>query len=313
MLKREHLRRSRILRTLYRSAMRLAGRPVELGMTSQEEQIYLIQYGHNEYKGIGEVVDLGCWLGSTTISLVKGLRKNPAFTSGGKRKVHAYDLFLWHPAMERAVVGTSLVGRYQEGESILDEFRRRTAKWSDAIEIYAGDICEIGWNGSPIEFLMIDAMKTWRVAKGIVAHFYTHLIPQKSIVVHQDFAHYYTSWIHLLQYRYRNHFVHHHDVPRSASTVFRYLDPIPDELLQLPFSFDAFSKEEIDAAFDMSFQCVGEKKHPEIAAAKVMTYIHMGEKECARQEFDRLVKDGLPVTAGLQTVKNLLDQASSRF
>ena len=44
-----------------------------LGMTSMEEQLFLEDYAQNEYSGKGEIVELGCWLGSSTISLARGL------------------------------------------------------------------------------------------------------------------------------------------------------------------------------------------------------------------------------------------------
>jgi hypothetical protein len=276
-------------------------------MTSSQEQSYLIDYARSEYKGIGEIVDLGCWLGSTTISLVKGLRKNAGIDDAADRKVHAYDLFRWHASMDPIVAGTALAGRFEPGDSILEEFERRTAKWSRSIRVYPGDICEIGWGGEPIEFLLIDAMKTWKVTEGIVKHFYPPLIPNESIVLQQDFAHYYTSWIHLLQYRFRDHFALHHDVPRSASTVFRYLDPIPEELLIQPFSFDAFGDDEIDAAFDLSLETVREEKRHEVAAAKVMTFIHMGDEDRARATLEQFLKTGIQLKAGLRTVRDMLE------
>ncbi len=303
---RERLRKIRFLRTAYRWAKLITGQPAEFGMTSSQEQSYFINCARSEYKGAGEIVDLGCWLGSTTISLVKGLLKNPNIDDAKNRKVHAYDLFLWHRSMEPIVAGSSLDGRFEPGDSLLDEFNRRTSTWSDSIQVHQGDVCEIGWNGAAIELLLVDVMKTWRVAEGVVRHFYPSLIPHASILIHQDFAHYYTSWIHLLQYRFRDHFAFHHDVPGSASTVFRYLDPIPDELLRQPFSFDSFGDEEIDAAFELSLQTVRAEKRPEVAAAKVMTFIHMGDTDRARFELEGFQKVGIPLRAGLRTVEEML-------
>lgn len=303
---RERLRHSRFLRTAYRWAKRIAGQPAEFGMTSSQEQTYFIECASSAYTGKGEIVDLGCWLGSTTISLVKGLRKNPNLDDPKERKVHAYDLFRWHPTMESIVVGTSLEGRFEEGDSLLDEFKRRTSRWSDSIQVYQGDVCETGWSGGPIELLLVDVMKTWKVAEGVVKHFYPSLIPRESILIHQDFAHYWTSWIHLLQYRFRDHFEFLYDVPRSASTAFRFLDPIPDELLEQPFSFDAFSTEEINSAFEYSMQVVRAENRPAVAAAKVMTFIHMEDKDQARFELERYQKAGIQLSGEMRIVAKML-------
>lgn len=68
------------------------------GMTSSEEQNYFKRYAQDIYSGVGEIVDLGCWLGSTTIPLAQGLRENFNMSTKGKR-IHAYDLFVWEKWM----------------------------------------------------------------------------------------------------------------------------------------------------------------------------------------------------------------------
>jgi hypothetical protein len=156
-----------------------------LGMTSSTEQEYLERYGENSYTGVGEVVDLGCWLGSTTIPLTRGLLKSPAFAESG-RLVYAYDLFVWFDWMNSSVAGTDLYGRYVEGDSFVDEFQKRTTAFADSIEICAGDLKSIGWQGDGIEFLLVDAMKNFELAGSIVRDFYPHLIAGKSLVFHQD-------------------------------------------------------------------------------------------------------------------------------
>jgi hypothetical protein len=51
------------------------------GMTTANEKAYLYWYGKHIFTGKGDIVHLGCWLGSTNISLAIGLGpKNPAQT-----------------------------------------------------------------------------------------------------------------------------------------------------------------------------------------------------------------------------------------
>ncbi|MHC5824971.1 MAG: glycosyltransferase family 4 protein, partial [Nostoc sp.] len=66
-----------------------------LGMTSMEEQLFLENYAQNEYSGRGEIVELGCWFGSSTISLAMGLEANCCI-SNKKQHIHAYDIFIWY-------------------------------------------------------------------------------------------------------------------------------------------------------------------------------------------------------------------------
>ncbi|QIZ73475.1 glycosyltransferase family 4 protein [Oxynema aestuarii AP17] len=254
-----------------------------LGMTSDQEQIFLQDYGQNIYSGQGEIIDLGCWLGSATISLAKGLEKNRRVALKYKR-IHAYDLFTWHPYMEQTVKGTSLEGKYKPGDSFLDEFTRRISPWSPSIAVYPGNVMEIGWNGGAIEYLFVDAMKSWELTKSIIKNFYFDLIPGVSLVHYNDFADYATAWIHLLIYKLRPYFKHHCNLYQAA--VFQYVNPLPKETLSLDLDppFSIFSTEDVHQAFAYSLQICHEKLRPNIAAAKVMAFIYLGDLDQAKQE-----------------------------
>jgi len=282
-----------------------------LGMTSDQEQIFLQDYGQTIYSGQGEIIDLGCWLGSATISLAKGLEKNRRVALKYKR-IHAYDLFTWHPYMEQTVKGTSLEGKYQPGDSFLDEFTRRISPWSPSIAVYSGDVMEIGWNGGAIEYLFVDAMKSWELTKSIIKNFYFDLIPGVSLVHYNDFAHYATAWIHLLIYKLRPYFKHYCNLYQAA--VFQYVNPIESDtaiwemdrnvgakhsgdnlsdksidfmsecFAQTDPPFSIFSTEDVHQAFAYSLQICHDKLRPNIAAAKVMAFIYLGDLDQAKQE-----------------------------
>ena len=49
-------------------------------------------------------------------------------------------------------------------------------------------------------------MKTWELTNSIIRDFYPALIPGRSFVLHQDFAHWYTPSIRLTHYGFRNCF-----------------------------------------------------------------------------------------------------------
>lgn len=276
-----------------------------LGMTSKNEQDYFAKYGEKLYSGKGEIVDLGCWLGSTTIPLVAGLLKNPSFTDS-RRKVFAYDTFIWSEVMKDGVAGTNLVGKFKEGDSFLAEYKRRTKKYADRIEICAGDLKEIGWNGNKIEFLLVDAMKNWELTSAIVKDFYSSLIPNVSYVLQQDFAHYFTPWIHLLHWYLRDHFEFKEDIPKASSVVYKYINQIPPEKLNQIYSFDDFSNDDIEKAFDYSISLVNDEKKANIYAAKVMSFIHQKRFDEASTCFQAILNQGIPIEKDLAIVQNLL-------
>ena len=256
------------------------------GMTSREEQQYCRSYTHDTYTGIGEIVDLGCWLGSTTIPLAQGLRKNlNRYTR--RERIHAYDLFLWEKWMDPYMPGCRKT--YSPGESFLGEYKARTRKYSSLIRIYPGDLHQLGWIGKPIEFLLVDAMKSQELAESIVKCFYPSLIPEKSLLLHQDFKHFYTSWIHLIQYRLRDYFSFETDIPNSSSVVFRLKKRL--EYDPSVVDFKSFTDREVDQAFDYSMALVG-GNNSNIAAAKVMYFIHQDRTVEAKRVLDGFYHDG---------------------
>ena len=279
-----------------------------LGMTSSTEQEYLERYGESSYTGVGNVVDLGCWLGSTTIPLTRGLLKNPAFGGSG-RKVYAYDLFVWFDWMNSSVAGTDLYGKYVEGDSFVDEFEKRTNAFADSIEICAGDLKSIGWHGGDIEFLLVDAMKNFDLAGSIVRDFYPHLIPGGGLVFHQDFAHYFTPWIHLIQWRFRDHFEFVEEVPSSTSVIFICTQSISSSDCEQELSYASFSDKDVDAAFDYSMGLVSAEKLSNVAAAKVMWYLHQKDRVKAASVFDDLISLGIETENDMFNVRKLLSEA----
>ncbi len=295
------LRKIKALHSMYMRAKRMFTGEL-VGMTSKTEQDYLHKYGADEYLGFGEVVDLGCFLGSTTIPLARGLAGNPAFSG---RKIHSFDAFIWYESMDEAVSGAD-IGGLRPGDSFLGEFKRRTIEFEKIIEVHPGDLTMLGWDNRPIEFLLVDSMKNWDLANAIFRNFYAYLVPNQSLVFHQDFAHYFTGWIHLLHWRLREHFEFVAEVPQAASVVLKFTKPIPESLFEESFSFGSFSDEEIDAAFEHSLSLVSSDKHANILAAKVMCFCHQNRTDKARIILSEIEASGVPMTDELEIIRQLI-------
>ncbi|MGH7899764.1 MAG: glycosyltransferase, partial [Candidatus Binatia bacterium] len=274
----------------------------QLGMTSTTEQAYFRWYARHIYTGRGQIVDLGCWLGSTTISLATGLTEN-RHPAASLAKVHAYDNFIWNSSYDAIVASTALGGRYRAGQSFLDEFRRRIAPWKDRIEVHPADLCHAAAEDGAIEFLLIDAMKSWDLANGIVRNFFPALMPGSSFILHQDFAHCYTPWIHLIHYRLRDCFEPVYDIPLSSSVVFRLRRDIPRELLTPGYQPESFTTDEIESAFDYSLSIVCRDKRPNVVAAKIMHYIRSGDRSRAERELEKCRSQGLTFASDLSIVE----------
>lgn len=278
-------------------------------MTAPNERKFLQWYGEHEYTGTGEIVDLGSWMGATVVPMACGLLNNPRAETRDKQ-VHAFDLFVWEDWMEPSVAGTELEGKYQPGESFVSEFESATEEWGSRVCTYAGDLTQTEWHGGPIEFLFVDAMKTWDLTNAILRNFFPHLMPGKSLVVHQDFVHYYTPWIHLVMYRLREFFTPRHHIPRTSSVVFSVEEAIPVDLLA-PYSFDDFTADEIAAAFDHSRRIVPKTAWAGIKAADIMLDVHRGNLDRAADELGAVRRSSLRFDDNLQMVEQHLEETQA--
>src|SRR5262245_47530577 len=103
---------------------RLIGANQTPSMLTPWERQWSKEYVRTAYTGKGHIVDLGCWLGSSTVALAKGLRDN-SNPDTDRCIVHAYDRFIWEAYMKEVVAGTPLAGKYRPGDSFRDEFERQ--------------------------------------------------------------------------------------------------------------------------------------------------------------------------------------------
>ena len=220
----------------------------------------------------GTIVDLGCFMGSTAIALARGVIK-----SGRREEVAAYDLFMWAGWMN----GFRTLGVYLPGDSFLPEARRYVCYHGDGlIKLQQADLSTYQWDGRPIALLLVDAMKSFEVARQIARSFYPALLPG-AILIHQDFKHYYTSWIHLLQYRFRDRFQLLRSVLDGGTVAFTVTSPISADEAWTKSDLQTASDDEIDEAFDYSMGLLPPDQIVNIAAAHVMLYHHLSRDDRA--------------------------------
>jgi hypothetical protein len=272
-------------------------------MTSRQEQQWLRTYAARSYRGIGAIVDLGCFLGATTIAVAEGLALN---RKARRKQIHAYDLFTWNEGYEAWAKGREVEGLFTVGASFLSEFLRRTQKWRDYIVVHEGDLRQARWKDGPIEFLFIDVMKSADLATAIASNFFPHLIPAKSYLAHQDFPHCFTPWIHFLTFRLRDCFSFVADLPQSS--LFRLKREIEPQALAGDLSPAAVSPAEIEAAFDYSISLVGDDKKANVIAAKAMAYAARGEFTRAHEIMTQSRHGPASRADEFNTVKGLIER-----
>ena len=258
-------------------------------MTTVNERRYLEWYAANLYSGAGAAVELGCWLGSLTRAVCRGLQQNRALREIGESGagLEVFDRFEWDSTMESWVAGTSLAGRTPEGGDYEAVFREQVGEYLPMLRIHRADLANERWTGGPIELLVVDAMKTMPTARGICRNFYPALLPERGYLIHQDFLHFFHGWIHVTTYVLRDFFEWTYEVPDSDMVVFRCVRRPPE--YQFPEDLSGFSDSEITAAFDWVEEHVSPAKRHTIAAARAMSYIHRGKDEIGK----RMVREAL--------------------
>jgi O-methyltransferase len=283
----------------------------KLSMMAPSEQDYLYNFAKHQFVGEGAIVDLGCWLGSSTVALAKGLQENKPGT-----KIHSFDLFRWDSSMNLFTQGSDL--QFAQGESFLSEYLKQIEPWKDQVQVYEGDLREFPWTGGAIEFLFIDAMKSWDLANAIIQKYFGSLIPGRSIVYHQDFSYFGSYWIHLTMDRLREYFEPLYDVPHAWGFVFRLKKAIPEEVLARELSISDCSVEDIDRAFDTACEWVSTEKKSQIVGAKIMALMAIHQTERVRFELEKAVSNGLSVadlelTLGLSFPTHVIQHCSAEI
>lgn len=258
--------------------------PPLLGMTTPEEQAYLRELARRHFFGAGEIVDLGCWLGSTTISLASGLAHNPRRRA---RRVHAYDRFIWYDRW-RSSAG-DMASTMRQGQSFRAEFESRLGGLRDHVVVNEADLTQTTWNGGPIEILVVDAMKNWRLCSAITRNFFPAVIPGCGLVVHQDFKFWGCPWIHLTMYRLRDLFALEADLAYSGSTVFRLLATPPAARVSPELAPADFPVDEIDAAYAYWRGTLSKPLQVELECARVLALSEAGAVAQARDAFATLL------------------------
>ena len=289
-------------------------KPQILGMTTEWEQAFVRWFAKEKYSGSGEMVELGCWLGSISISLSQGLKQNKKMINKISR-IHTFDKFVWQDWMNNSVLQTNLNFQYHENDDFSDEFKKRIKIFRKFIKIYNCNLKNTKWNqNKKIELLFIDAGESWDIANDIIKIFYPALMPGRSIYVEQNFYYYNTYWIHLLLYRFRSHFKSLFQIPNSTSAVFIYKKTIPLNLFKTKYLLSDFSNKEIEAAFNWSMNLNKNSWQADILAAKSMCLLARGKIKESKDLFlqieklRKLYSEG-HFTAYIKDYKNKYNQA----
>lgn len=225
----------------------------------------------------GQIVDLGCWMGSTAVALASGIHRGD-----GQERVLAYDMFQWQAWMEREHAKL-LYCVYRPGDSFLPEARRIVREHGHGlVELRPADLTAYHWPGEPIKLLLVDAMKSLPLVQQISRTFFPSLVPG-ALVLHQDFKHRFTPWIHLLHFRLRHHFRFLESVQPGGTVGFEVTGPMKLGEVEAAGRLESIAPEEVDAAFAFSLSLLPPEQQWDVAAAHVVYYCRHNQPQHVRR------------------------------
>lgn len=282
-------------------AYKIYSRNKFLGMTSKEEQQLYQKYTSKLINDQGAIVDLGCWMGSTSNSLAKGIKPLNSDTVE-RNQIYAYDQFIWDDWMD---VYLPVVSRpYKKGDIFIDEAIDRTSAFKEIIQVEKVDLTDFLWNNGTIKILLVDAMKNEELTINIARSFFPSL-KVGAILLHQDFKHYYTPWIHILQYNLRDHFNAIEDVALGGTTAFELTTEISESQAIQATTFDNIDDQFINNVFEYSSKITAHDAQHSLNSAKVMYYIHTSQRQKAISTLSDVLA-GEKASGELKTVESSL-------
>jgi hypothetical protein len=249
----------------------------------------------------GAIIDLGCWLGSTTISMAKGLRE-----AGSSGKIYAFDLFKWDPWMDD--YSDDHWCDYEPGESFLPETRRRVSEFKRYINLVEADLNKYAWTHGKIRLLLIDAMKNWELATSITREFFPSLV-KDARVLQQDYLAFSVPYMPIVHYRLRDYLRHDAHVKIGATVSFQVVKEIPLDGAIKAGDFSQLTDEEADAAFDWSLREIGEDARIGTALVRVMYYIGKGNLEHAKKLLNEYEAEKFDTKDFFKPVRKSLESA----
>jgi hypothetical protein len=206
------------------------------GMISKNEMAYLYWLVSETYTGSGKIVELGSWLGKSTVAIACGLE-----SSGIKEIVYTFDKYEWHGSFD----SKSSLG-LKHGSDFKHLFDANVQYYDEYIKSSKTNLRDIVWGNGSVEILFLDAPKRIKDIKSTFIEFGPWLIPNVSIIVLQDFGRFPSFEIAAFISFFQNNLDLIHAVERSSTVSFKVKDNnyFNYEKLQ-DFEFKNFSVNEV--------------------------------------------------------------------
>lgn len=193
-------------------------------MLQEIEQLLYLWLGEHWALGVGDIVDLGAFVGGSGAALAQGVAR-----AGRKTSVHLYDRFTANETTKTKLLYSKGVEPF-EGRNTLPLAQDMLAPWHDIVHLHPGDLMEQRWNDRPVEVLVVDIAKSVDLADFIAATWFPALMSERSIIVHQDFLHDLQPWLPAQMEMFADSFLPLAQVGRDSMAFLCQRPPTPTEI-----------------------------------------------------------------------------------
>jgi hypothetical protein len=252
------------------------------GMTSAAECRYLYWLASSQLGGIGRLVEVGSWLGRSTLHLAAGLSH-----SGHVKELHCFDGFRWAPR-DSGRANLPL----KTGDDFQKYFEANIGPFRHLVTAHRTQITDIAWSGEAIEILFLDAPKKLQEIVRCLEVFGSSLIAGKSMIVMQDYLYFPAYVLAVCMYALRDQLELVHVVLGGSTVAFLVTKPIdlrrsrPEEL-----DIHRWSPQQIKACWDIILAPLPDKARERLELGRALHLYNCG----AKQDAVRAVRE-LPLT-----------------
>ncbi len=253
------------------------------GMTSDSECRYLYWLCNSRLAGNGDVVEVGSWLGRSSIHIAAGLAASDRTTP-----LHCFDGFAWAPN-DSGKFALPL----RPGDDFQKYFLENLSAFSDRVTAHKTKIAAIQWGGSPIELLFLDAPKKLPEITRCLQVFGPSLQPGEATIAIQDYLYFPAYALAACFYKLGNR-LSLREVVLDGSTVAFSVDLAIDLMNERPagWNFRDWSVTEVQDAWNEILEPLPPAARERLEPGRALHLYDCGEK----QEAVRAMK-ALPMTA----------------
>lgn len=274
-------------------------------MISKEECRYLHWLGSNVWTGRGHIVEMGPWLGGSTVCLAAGMK---ASACESDHKLHTFDSFVWADFMSRFSPLPLAAG-----ESFEPNFRENIEPWSDRIEVHRARLPDeamehdhlaavtrtgvesslpvVTWDrNEPVEILFVDGAKSWTGMRKLLRTFCGSL-DTGSLLVLQDYKYWGAYWVAVTIEFLSDHVELVHNL-ESSTVTFRLTRPIGEDVVDRLPEWDQLEAQDCVGLLDRAAARLHADGDPDgelvLELCKARMWAHKREPDAALRQFQRV-------------------------